>query len=971
MINKISVKFEGDERDLLNATQRIERELDDLGVSGVKATKDIEQGGLKISSVFKAAATVIAGLGLGVLGVEAAQFSDSMAEVSTLVDTATFNLDALGKSALKQASTFGAGPVASAKAYYQAISAGAASAVTATEAVEAANRLAIGGVTDITTAVDGLTSSMNAYGGKAGSFNDISDAMFVAMKAGKTTIGELSGSIGNVAPIANQAGVSLEEILAATAALTKGGVKTSTAMDGIRASVAAVIKPSKEASDTAKSIGLEFNAAALKSKGYAKFMEDVKEKTGGNTEIMAKLFGGVEALAPVLALTGDAAKDFTNTLNAMEKKTGSTDEAFNKMSNSYGFQWSRITAGISAQFAKAGESSKQFLVPMLKSVADAVGNFGEYTAQFTAHWTGWINEARGAVTGFVSWWDSTSFADKAVAVLTGPLTLARNIAERFFEWWQGSSLKEWAMPLASEGFEYARGKANELMDWWNGVDLESWALGVALNGVDTARQIGEGYFAFLRTNFDSLPIEVQTAWNSIASVITDNASVQRAIEIWDTIKPSLLTAANDLKTGLLQVWTDITSGLGLAFEDVKVIWEEIKLTYNTILSALGLDTETSLASIKETVDTYLGAVKTVWSGTWNVITGAVRTAWDVIKGIISVGLSVLRGDWDGAWEGMKSTVSNLGSNLIAIFDGIVEDFGQFGADIASGLANGIKNAASGAVDSVKDMGSDMVDKFTGFFGIKSPSRLMMSQGKHIADGLAIGINENAATPTQAMSTLSMGMSAALDLADSAFDRIGQGLSTMVSGGKADWKGMMADMLKEAANMLLIQPMIDSLKNSFTGLFSSGGGGGIGGMLGGLFGGGGGGGFGGILSGIGSLFGFSAGGYTGGAGVNDVAGVVHGQEFVINAQATKANRGALESLNKTGQLPQGGGGETNVSVQTPIQINVHNNGSAQVQTESSQVDGKQVIDIMLQDAQQNGRYVSGLERMGITNPRRGR
>lgn len=43
-------------------------------------------------------------------------------------------------------------------------------------------------------------------------------------------------------------------------------------------------------------------------------------------------------------------------------------------------------------------------------------------------------------------------------------------------------------------------------------------------------------------------------------------------------------------------------------------------------------------------------------------------------------------------------------------------------------------------------------------------------------------------------------------------------------------------------------------------------------------------------------GFKEGGYTGNVGVNEVAGVVHGKEFVANAQATKKHRGLLEHLN---------------------------------------------------------------------------
>ena len=51
----------------------------------------------------------------------------------------------------------------------------------------------------------------------------------------------------------------------------------------------------------------------------------------------------------------------------------------------------------------------------------------------------------------------------------------------------------------------------------------------------------------------------------------------------------------------------------------------------------------------------------------------------------------------------------------------------------------------------------------------------------------------------------------------------------------------------------------------------------------------------------ALAGFSEGGYTGNVGTSSVAGVVHGQEFVTNAKATKANRGLLEHINKGGTV----------------------------------------------------------------------
>lgn len=48
-------------------------------------------------------------------------------------------------------------------------------------------------------------------------------------------------------------------------------------------------------------------------------------------------------------------------------------------------------------------------------------------------------------------------------------------------------------------------------------------------------------------------------------------------------------------------------------------------------------------------------------------------------------------------------------------------------------------------------------------------------------------------------------------------------------------------------------------------------------------------------------GFARGGYTGNGGVRDVAGVVHGREFVVNAAATARNRTVLESINNGRQF----------------------------------------------------------------------
>lgn len=66
---------------------------------------------------------------------------------------------------------------------------------------------------------------------------------------------------------------------------------------------------------------------------------------------------------------------------------------------------------------------------------------------------------------------------------------------------------------------------------------------------------------------------------------------------------------------------------------------------------------------------------------------------------------------------------------------------------------------------------------------------------------------------------------------------------------------------------------------------------------------------------GGLPGFEDGGYTGNVGRKQVAGMVHGQEFVVNAAATAKNRAALEAMNR--------GDSINQSSSQGVQVNIIN------------------------------------------------
>ncbi|NNC01899.1 phage tail tape measure protein [Corallococcus exiguus] len=316
---------------------------------------------------------------------EALRFSTAMAQVSTVLEQDQLGMmDSLTAKVKELGNQFGRTPTDQAGALYEILSAGASDAAKATELLTVSNKLAIGGVTDVRTAADGLTGVMASYGSQLRNVTQAADMMFVSAADGKTSIEDLSRFIGRVAPIASQTGVSLAELLAATGALTKNNIQTSTSMEGLRAIIAAVAKPSQEASKLANALGLEFSVTALKARGLAGFLEEVNQKTHGSAEEMAMLFGGVEALLPVMTLTGTASADFAASLKHMQDSAGRTEAAFNKMASTPQFaldqlraRFSELQGEVGGDILSATEPGVRALTENFETATYAVKLFGE------------------------------------------------------------------------------------------------------------------------------------------------------------------------------------------------------------------------------------------------------------------------------------------------------------------------------------------------------------------------------------------------------------------------------------------------------------------------------------------------------------------------------------------------------------------------------------------------------------------
>lgn len=328
---------------------------------------------VKTSLAVAAAGLYGIGRALGGAATASSGFRTSIAQINTLLDDDSA-IPKVIEDVRALAKEFGGPAKDQAQAFYDVLSAGYEDAADAATVLNTSNKLAIGGVTDLGVATNGVVSVLKAYGLAAEQATRVSDAYFVAAKGGATSIAELAAEIGKVAPLASQAKIPIETLTASIAALTNGGVATSDAVTQVSSILTALIKPTKEAKEMAASLGIEFDLAAVRSKGLAGFLKEIAAAAGGNEEALGTLFGRVEAIRGVLSLTGSAASDLTKILGDMESAAGATERAYAKLADTPEVKMLRFQAALEGVQIASGDVVVAFM-PLVEAASAVARGF--------------------------------------------------------------------------------------------------------------------------------------------------------------------------------------------------------------------------------------------------------------------------------------------------------------------------------------------------------------------------------------------------------------------------------------------------------------------------------------------------------------------------------------------------------------------------------------------------------------------
>jgi TP901 family phage tail tape measure protein len=696
-LNKVSGqgKIVGDR--LKKAFHEADKRVAAFGKSVTKVIPTLSKAGLAAASAFT------------VKGVkDAIEFQTALAKAGTIADTARVPLSALSADILALSTKMGVGANEIAESTYQAISAGV-STEKALLAVEAATKAGIAGFTDTATAIDGLTSVLNAYGLQTEKITDISDQMLIAQNLGKTSFGDMASAMGQVIPTAAAMNVKTEELFASIASLTSNAIPTSSAMTSLKAALSNVMKPGDKAVKMAKALGLEFNAAALQSKGLAAFLEDVKNKTGGNQAVLSQLFRSTEAVNAINVLIGSGSALFEKALGDMRDSAGATEEAFGKMMDTPAKRWAKAMNSLKNAGIQLGTSLFPVVeegVAKIAAVIDSI-NVDKLSEQFRA--------AGKIALGLLD-----------ILVKAGPAIAAISAATFLYK--RGMD----ALVIVSGVYNGVAMITNSIQTAYRSVVLGSAAATSAMSFQTGAAAAVTGIFtevfkarnkALLKGNIlTGIAIGLQGALNAvmsanpvvlivmavIAAVALLVAGIVLLVKNWEKVKEAFVIAGIWIKT---------------FFEDfgnrVRGLWESVAGFFKTVCARISDFFKNLWIGITDVAARAAGWFSNVWSG----VAETFASAWNWASNFFT-----------SIWEGFKNAISNFIEWLTPVVNFIIAPFVAIGnaigfvIDKVDGWIDKNAKKANAAVAAYKDAkkagegaGVKAVETATGAGVIKVPA----------------------------------------------------------------------------------------------------------------------------------------------------------------------------------------------------------------------------------------------------------
>jgi hypothetical protein len=269
------------------------------------------------------------------------------------------------------------------------------------------------------------------------------------------------------------------------------------------------------------------------------------------------------------------------------------------------------------------------------------------------------------------------------------------------------------------------------------VSLIGEGLSGALSGADgAAGKLAEGLNGLITTALDKIvelvPVLIDTVLQLIPTLLT---------EILGQL-PSILQM-------LISMVAQVATALGEMLPTlIPLVIDTLIMLVETLIDNIDLIIDAGISLLLGLADGLIEALPRLIDKIPVIINKLVTAITANLPKIIAAGIELVVKLGAGLVVAIPKLLGNIPQIIAAIIGGIkdgIGDIAETGGDIVEGLWNGIKDMGGWISKKLKGFGEDVLGSIKGFFGIKSPSRVMADQvGKNLALGIGTGFEKSIA-----------------------------------------------------------------------------------------------------------------------------------------------------------------------------------------------------------------------------------
>lgn len=264
--------------------------------------------------------------------------------------------------------------------------------------------LAAAGGLDLAASSSYVTQAMTTFGIKAAKAQQVATALAGGANASTASVESLGMALSQVGPGAKNAGMSLQETVAALAAFDNAGIKGADAGTSFKTFLTSLVPTTDKASKAMAANNLNFVDAQGNFKSLANVSQQLKENLGDlsdaeRTRALKTIFGS-DATRAATVLMENGAKGVRKYIKATKDEAAAQDMANTAMEGAAG-AWENFKGTVETAAIDVGQKALPMVTDALTMASDMVADVSDWGPNMAESF-GWVKPAAEDLVGVLS-----------------------------------------------------------------------------------------------------------------------------------------------------------------------------------------------------------------------------------------------------------------------------------------------------------------------------------------------------------------------------------------------------------------------------------------------------------------------------------------------------------------------------------------------------------------------------------------